>query len=1284
MQSIFLKIDKILLLLVVFFSLSAYGLERKTSHQISWQTHDNYLFKGKYYSKFTTFPTAIFPKINLMGMPEYHTSIKISGNRILSVSLITIQTRTLSAAQFQLSEAETKDLKDFTITYEITYNRGETEILVKVVPVRKSSIGSGFDLLEKFDLDIEYEATSGSQQFGKKPVFATSSVLASGDWIRLGVVNTGVHQLTRGYLQSIGIDMDNINPKTIKIYGMGAGMLPQKNSENRFDDLFELSIQVNGESDGVFNEGDAVLFFGQSQQDVWRFNATNSRFVRENNIYADTTYYFLTYGGANGKRIATQPTAAPSTRTSSGMDVLYAYENDRVNLIKSGRLWLGEDFDKTTQRNFTVNLPPLVNGATAIFTSAVVARSFTPSSFTVSVNGTNYVTHSIPNVPSRYDAEFASDLDGLKTVSFPVGSGNLNIAYTYNQSSPGSVGWLNYFQIQTRGLLQLIGNQLVFTDAQSIAPAAVTQFDIMGAAGAGVWDITNSLQPSALQTNFTANNLIFRAATDSLRKFVVFKNTGFFGPVSANRVANQNLHALTPADLLIITHPEFLNEAFKLAEFHRGRGLTTHVVNVFEIYNEFSSGSQDISAIRDFIRMIYYKGFSTQDMLKYVTLFGRASYDYKYRLANNTNYVPTFASLNSFDPVLTYNTDDFFGLMDDNEGKWETDEDNNAEKLDVAIGRLPAQNNAQAQAMVNKIIQYASKNGAGDWSSRLVFVADDEDGGIHTFQANGLANTAIQRFNHYNVRKIFIDAYKEELGTGGQRNPAAQDEIVRSVERGALIINYTGHGGEVGWAEERILNTDDINRWRNGFKLPAFFTATCEFSRFDDPARTSAGEMVLLNPDGGGIALFTTVRLVNSGDNLALNNYFYDFVGLDSASLQSPKTMGEIMRLTKNAYLSINTRNFALLGDPAITFSLPNHYVKTSSINKLPVNSLNPDTISAYEKVEVGGIITDKTGKLLSEMNGVIYPTVFDKPTIYRTLGNNATSPVINFNMQNNVIFRGQASVKNGVFNFSFVVPKDIAYEVGKGKMSYYALGSGAHAIGGFTDFFVGGTADSFAIDKVGPEMKLYLNDEKFVFGGITDENPFLIVKINDESGINITGKGIGRDISLVLNEKTDNVVSLNEYYQTNMDDYKSGEVRYQLKGLQQGTNKLVVKAWDSYNNSTESMLEFVVASSEKMAIKNMLNYPNPFTTQTTFHFDHNKAGQALTVLLQVFTVSGKLVKTLSADVINPGNHFDNLVWDGKDDYGDLIGKGVYVYKVKVRTSNGEAAEAIQKLVILN
>ncbi|MFN4993393.1 MAG: hypothetical protein ACK5FU_01925, partial [Bacteroidota bacterium] len=558
MQSLFLKIDKILLLFVLFFATDVFGWESKTNHQITWQTHDNYLFRKKNYAKFTTFPTANFSKISLNGLPEYHTSVRLNVSKVINIRLTAIQTRSLAASQFQLSDPETKELKDFTATYEITYNRGETEVLVKVVPVKKSVIGSDIELLEKFDLVIEYEATSSPRQFGKKPVFASSSVLATGEWIRLGIVNTGVHQLTRSYLQSIGIDMDNFNPKTLKIYGMGAGMIPQKNSQKRFEDLFELAIQVNGEADGIFNEGDAVLFFGQAQQDVWRFNATNSRFTRENNIYADTTYYFLTYGGANGKRITTQTAAAPSTGLSSSMDVLYAYENDQVNLIKSGRLWLGDDFDKTTQRNFSVNLPPLVNGALAIFTSSVVARSFTPSSFSVAVNGMNYITHSIPNVPSRYDSEFASDADGLKTVSFPVNTGNLNITYTYNQTSPGSVGWLDYFQIQTRGSLQLLNNQLVFTDAQSIAPSAITQFEIIGAAGANVWDITNALQPDMMQTAITANNLSFRAATDSLRKFVVFRNTGFFGPVSANRIANQNLHALAPADLLIITYPAFM------------------------------------------------------------------------------------------------------------------------------------------------------------------------------------------------------------------------------------------------------------------------------------------------------------------------------------------------------------------------------------------------------------------------------------------------------------------------------------------------------------------------------------------------------------------------------------------------------------------------------------------------------------------------------------------------------------------------------------------------------
>jgi hypothetical protein len=646
--------------------------------------------------------------------------------------------------------------------------------------------------------------------------------------------------------------------------------------------------------------------------------------------------------------------------------------------------------------------------------------------------------------------------------------------------------------------------------------------------------------------------------------------------------------------------------------------------------------------------------------------------------------VPTYESIESYNPVSTYNSDDYFGLLDDNEGKWDSDNDTK-ELLDLAIGRLPAQDNSQAQNMINKIFNYVNNPVFGDWKTKIVFVADDEDGGIHQNQANQLANNVGSVSKNYNVKKIFIDAFKEENTAGGARNPDAQAEIVRSVEQGAMIINYTGHGGEVGWASERILNTDDIQRWSNGNKLPLFVTATCEFSRFDDPARTSAGEMVLLNPNGGGIALFTTVRLVSSGSNYSLNTYFYNRVGFDSASALTPIRIGEILRLTKNDYLSSdkNERNFTLLGDPAIFLAYPQNRVQTTSINNQNV-STTVDTLRALAKVSISGKITDLQSNTLSNFNGIIYPTVYDKPSTYRTIGNNLGSPQTNFTMQNNVIYRGKASVVNGLFSFTFVVPKDISYEIGYGKISYAADNGTTDAIGYYDNIIVGTTSDTISPDNIGPEMKLYLNDEQFVYGGVTNENPTLIVKLKDDNGINITGRGVGRDISMVLNDNITKNVALNEYYQAKTDSYQEGEVRFKMKDLPQGKNMLKTRAYDVYNNSSDAMLEFVVANSQEMALQHVLNYPNPFTTNTTFHFDHNKAGEAIKVQVQIFTISGKLIKTLQTDAVTSGNHFDQLQWDGRDDFGDNIGKGVYIYKVKVKSNTGKSAEEFQKMVILN
>ena len=1239
-----------------------------------------------------TFKTAIYKTSDNGELPIFSVEQQLNFSEINSISIIEKKIKSIpSSKAISFFNAE----QSFKINWVAGFERKAGMLKIYITPVRK--FGTDIQLLENFEILIDYAVLPSSVQSFAKTGYAAQSVLSNGSWYKFIVSTSGVQRLTKAALVKAGINVDGIDPRTIKIYSNGPGMLPTLNISKRIDDLKENPIVINGESDGVFNDEDVILFYAKSQRDMWEFDSLNQRYRHVNNVYTDQTAFFLTFGGNAGKRIQ-MSVAVTANSISNEYDNLYVYEKDLVNLIKSGKRFMGEEFNRTLSQNFAVNLGNINSSIPVLFTSSVAARSFAPSAFNAYINGSLLLTHAIPQVNSSYIDAFASDVDGLKSTSYNAPSGNLTVTYVYNQTLQGSIGWLDYFTIQSRNFLSFSGAQLLFRDKSSYAINKSTQFNITTSqTNVIVWDVTSPTEPKAMATSIQSGVLSFSATGDVLREFIVF-NGNFQEPAFAEKVANQNIHGLGATDYFIVTHETFLSEANRLAQHHRNRNnMRVAVLTVQQVYNEFSGGVQDLSAIRDMVRMFYKRAGSQADAPKSLLLFGRASFDYKNRVKNNTNFVPTFESNQSFDPIKTYCSDDFFGLLDDNEGKWDQPIDNIGwsgikEFLDISVGRLPATDAMNAAIMVSKSINYESAPEWGDWMNRMTFIADDEDGGIHENQAENLAQYARNNYKNQNIQKIFIDAYPEQVTAGGVRNPQAQLDIVRSVERGCLLFNYTGHGGEVGLAAERILNTDDIQKWSNGGRLPIFVTATCEFSRYDDPERFAAGEMALINQYGGAVALYTTVRLVNSGSNYALNQYILNRIGYDSAAAFQPrKNIGEIMRLAKNDYFFTdkNERNFSLLGDPAMFLAYPEMGVRTTAINGLDINGPTTDTLKAFSKIIIKGVVTDLQGNVQTTYNGIVYPTVYDKPTQYQTMRNNpagyggSTNPM-NFMMQNNVIYRGQASVKNGNFEFSFIVPKDISYAFGEGRISYYSTNNSIDAAGFFNKIMVGGTADSIIADNRGPEIKLYLNDEKFANGGTTNENPLLIAKISDENGINITNRGIGRDIQSVLNNDNMTSTVLNDFFQAKLDSYTTGEVKYKLKDLPPGKHTIKLGAWDTYNNYGETVLEFVVASDENFALQNVLNYPNPFTTNTTFHFDHNRPGLPINVMIQVFTISGNLIKTMRTETVTAGNHFDQLTWDGKDEFGDRIGKGVYIYKVNIKSQDGKSAEEYQKLVILN
>jgi len=507
------------------------------------------------------------------------------------------------------------------------------------------------------------------------------------------------------------------------------------------------------------------------------------------------------------------------------------------------------------------------------------------------------------------------------------------------------------------------------------------------------------------------------------------------------------------------------------------------------------------------------------------------------------------------------------------------------------------------------------------------------------------------------------------------------------MDKGALIVDYIGHGSESGLAHERILGISDIKRWSNIDRMPLFMTATCEFSRFDDYKNVSAGEWVFLNEKGGGIALFTTTRLVFSSGNRRLNTEFYKYV-FENDENGNRYRLGDILRLTKNSTGSdTNKLNFTLLGDPALKLSYPEFSIKTLTVNGKPVDQ-EADTLKAFSHVTVTGYIEDNSGNKLENFNGIVYPTVYDKYTKTSTLRNDGGS-VLEFDVMNSVIYKGKASISNGDFSYSFIVPKDISYNYGYGKLSYYADNGENDAAGMDDRLIIGGSLESAGSDNEGPVIELYMNDSSFVFGGMTNESPVLVAYVSDINGINTTGNGIGHDITAILDDDNKNTFVLNDYYEAELNSYRSGVVKFPLSDLEPGSHQLKFKIWDAYNNSSEDYIEFFVRESEELIIDHLYNYPNPFTTKTSFYFEHNRANEDLDVLIQVFTLSGKLVKSieflsaLGTQVNNDSFRVGPVDWDGLDEYGDSIGRGTYIYMIKVRDQQGNIAEEFQRLVIL-
>lgn len=1115
--------------------------------------------------------------------------------------------------------------------------------------------------------------------------YQAHSVLATGVWFKIAITQTGVHKIDLAFLSSLGISTAGLASNSIRLYGNGGQMLSESNNGAWLDDLQENAIQVVDGGDGVMNGSDYLLFYAEGPH-RWIKDSSNQRFNHQKNLYSDRSFYYISIGGA-GKRISVTPLVSNPSVSISQFSGRYFHELDTVNFLASGKEWFGEEFSnlpgRTLTRSFPFPGPNIIAGSSVSIRSNCISRSIGAGSiFSVGLNNT--VIGSMPLAPvgaGQFDL-FAQQATAL----FNANAASTNtISLTYSPGSYNAQGWLNWWELFTRQQLSLNGlSQLSFRDWNSVGNQAGEFILSNVSASTQVWDVTDAVNPLSMQSSLQGTELRFINRCERLREYIAFNGVDFLQPVSVGRINNQDLHGASPKDYLIVVHPPFLTQAQRLAQFHEQKNnLRVLVVTTDQIYNEFGSGSPDPTTVRDFVKMYFDKyNNNLAERLRYLLLLGDGSYDYKNRIAGNTNYVPVFENNISLDVLNTYTTDDFFGFLNDQE-------DINSgvviNQLDIGIGRVPAKNPEEAKNFVDKVLAYTSASAMGPWRNNLLFIADDEDQNLHLQDAEIISQTSSTTNPLLDINKIYLDAFQQESGTGGSSYPQVNQAINNQVYNGVLIWNFTGHGGPRRLAEETILDQETVNNWNNPDRLPLFITATCDFAPFDNPLINSLGENILVRPKTGGIALMTTTRVVFAYSNRVMNNNYMQFALQPDANGRY-RSLGDAVKEAKNFTYQTssditNNRKFMLLGDPALTIAFPTLRAGITRVNGLPVNQA--DTLSAGEKITVEGELTDLQGNLLTGFNGSVYPTVFDKPQVIRTIGNDPGSSPVGFTTQTNALFKGKATVSRGRFNFSFKVPKDINYQFGNGRVSLYAADGSVDANGIFSNFIVGGSSNASIDDKEGPTIKPYLNDERFVNGGLSNENPVLILKLEDSSGINTVGTGIGHDIVATLDNDSHQFFVLNEFYQGEENSYQRGMVHFQMPELEPGPHSLKIKAWDVMNNSSEVLLDFTVGSDEDLTINHVLNYPNPFTTSTQFWFEHNKPGQDLLVRVQIFSVSGRVIKMLEKTINTPGNRSIELEWDGKDQYGDKIGRGVYLYKLTVTLPGKSKKEKIERLVIL-
>lgn len=1158
------------------------------------------------------------------------------------------------------------------LTTDLLTTRGTRYLDINILPF--ANLDGKIQKLQSFDLVISKQVQPKKVASSQLHTYSENSVLASGKFIKIKIDKSGVYKLTYDDLNSMGV-----NPANVRIFGYGGAMLNQSFSVPKIDDLPEVAISMQKGADGIFNSGDYILFYAQGSV-KWTYDSSRQLFIHQRNPYSDYGYYFVTSDAGIGKKITNKTIALPDNPTIQTIEEFNDYqghEKDTYNLTNSGKEFFGERFnDANRSYSFNFSFPNVVKTNTTTMRIDVASSSASSSTFYLKLNQGQEKSLTVSKRTEGDSYEQAKAGNG--TYNFTPTSDNFVVDVSYSQPTATSVGYLNYIEINSRRQLLMSGSAMQFQNVDNLGMNIYNKY-LLGNANSNVeiWDLTDQQNICKITTENVDNKLSFTDLGSDLRTYLAIDPTaaaGFPKPEIVGQIQNQNIHAITPVDFVIITHPDFLEQAEKLAQAHREKDLlTVAVITTEQIYNEYSSGTPDATAYRWAVKRMYDTAIAsgnTNDIPKYLLLFGRGSFDNRNLIpSSGDNFVLTYQAENSLVTTLSYITDDYFGLLDDTEGS-----NVPANWVDVGVGRFPVKTVQEATDVVNKTINYINNQGKGNWKNQLCYLADDGDGALHMKQADSIATMMTRLYPSYQINKIYLDAYVQEISASGETYPVAKSRFQNLLRSGLLLFDYTGHAGPAGLGNESILSVADVKTLSNKH-LPVFVGATCDFLQFDVKV-VSAGEHVLLNPLGGGIGILSAARPVYASQNLTLNKLFNENL-FKKINGKNPR-IGDVLKEAKiKVGTEINKLSYVYMGDPAIMLNYPNTYkVVTSKINES--TTLGNDTLRALSVATIEGHIADENSNKFENFNGIVQVVVYDKIQRITTL-NNHNDGTMTYSDRPNTLFSGKAEVKDGSFVISFMLPKDIKYNYGSGRINYYAQDTynEYEAQGYFENFTIGGTSKDYSIEMDGPEADLYLNSSNFVSGDKVNETPLFMANISDVSGINTVGSGIGHDIMITVDQDPSQTYILNEYFEATANSYKSGVVSYKLPKLEDGKHTLTFRVWDLQNNSTTKTIDFEVEKGLTPQIFSISNFPNPVKVNTSIVVNHDRPETILNTTVEIFDLSGRKIWAFSQ------SSADNITWDLKTINGEKIVNGVYLYKVSIKTSDSDITSKTNKMLII-